>query len=70
MPQREDPGKLTLCAWCGTPVQQRGHKERYYCNAACRSKAWQRRRQQTLEERERSLRRLLEEALGKLAGEG
>ncbi len=45
MPQREDPGKVTLCGSCGTPVEQRGHKDRFYCNASCRSKAWQRKRE-------------------------
>ncbi len=34
------------CRWCGKgPLEQRGHKPRLFCNASCRSKEWQRKRE-------------------------
>lgn len=34
------------CRWCGNVLEQRTAKERLYCNASCRSKAWQRDRRE------------------------
>ncbi len=57
------------CGWCGKGLEQRGHKPRLFCNASCRSKAWQQKRQQTFEERDRELSAAVQEmeaALGKI----
>jgi len=50
------------CGWCGRPLEQRGPRERQYCNASCRGKAWQRRRKQVLREE------ALEEAVRMIRG--
>ncbi len=38
-------GPNVKCRWCGKGLEQRGHKPRLFCNASCRSKAWQRKRE-------------------------
>ncbi len=54
-------GPNVKCRWCGKGLEQRGHKPRLFCNASCRSKAWQKRRERellaALDEAEHALRK-------------